>query len=448
MLGAILLTLCISICLIFAYYIEQGDVFSPSVLVCLAFLLSSFAAIYNTISWGAEIHFETTLIIILGLVIFIACSSIFGKSAWLSVARGRESKANHFGLILIEPKFVAAVSIIGVAISVLYVKEIIGSSFTGGNWSEVMASYRTATAYVTDDAVQIPTWLNYSYRLFMAFSYVMLFLLVNNYVESGRVYASYAVSPTVYCVSSFAQASRGQVLIFIFAGFVMGWVALQRKRRGKMKVPFKYIPRGIFLLIIVLIAFVALGEVVGRSTVKTPLGSLMTYMGGSIVGLDAYLQNPSVASSYDGVWGAETFRGINLFLSGLLDDPKLTYTFQLEYRLINGNNIGNLYTAFRYYIHDFGIIGMIVLVAAQGLFFGAFYKRITVSSSSNALFPIVLYGYLAICIAYMPLSDYFFHQYVSPTAILTFGMLWLAAQTVERFSVPQDPRQSDCLPSS
>lgn len=256
MVGALFLLMSVLLITFFAYYLERGDIFSPSVLICLVFFLSSCAALYNAWSWNAEIHVNTVIVILFGILTFIVFASFFGKSFWLR-NRKRLPSINTLGCIEINRSLVFAITIFGLLISAIYVKTIYDSSSIGGSWSDTMARYRSATAYGLGEGVEIPTWLNYSYRLFMAFDYVLMFAFVNNFIVGKKANWLYLVSPIVYCASSFSQASRGQVLIFLFAGLVMAWVILQQNSRGQQRVPFKYVPIGIIALLLVLVAFVA-----------------------------------------------------------------------------------------------------------------------------------------------------------------------------------------------
>ena len=69
----------------------------------------------------------------------------------------------------------------------------------------------------------------------------------------------------------------------------------------------------------------------------------------------------------------ETFAGINNYIGNHFDRYDLIYSTQKEFRNIRGINIGNVYTAFRSYIHDFGLGGMVILTALESLIMSMLY---------------------------------------------------------------------------
>lgn len=331
--------------------------------------------------------------------------------------------------ILIPRALTIIVIVFGLVSSVLYVRATMQIAGGAEDWSQTMQVYRSNVAYGDADD-QIPSSVSRLFKLFMAFAYVYLFVFMNDLVVTGKPRLIYLVPGIMYCVVSLAQASRGQIIAFMFAGVLIFWVLRKRYMGRTIKIPFSRVVLVILAVMAGLALFAMANTLVGRTTAKTPLDSVMTYVGGSVVGLDMYLANPGTATSPSDIIGAETFRGLYSFIGRTFDIPEYNYTFQLEYRFAGGINIGNLYTAYRYYLHDFGIAGVVVLTAAQGLFFGAFYRHLAQGHSKGSLSLIwetVTFSYLALSVAYLPIADYLFHQYLNPTTMVTLFMFLIAS---------------------
>lgn len=422
MLEATILFLALMMLTFVVYYFNDGDILSPALLACFAFLVSSIAAIYDCYAWDTGINLATVFVILFGLVCFVVPATFFSRRMCGIDTGRREGVA-----INVPAACTFVVLIFGIVAAIMYVRSILSvANVVDGDWSATMQGYRRQVSYGNSDDIALPTYVNYSFKLLMAFAYAYLFVFVNNLVVGRKVCLQYLLVPFLYCGTSLAQASRGQIIIFLFAGVVMYWVMMSRRSERNLRVPFSTVVWIVVVLIVGLALFTMTGALVGRTTVKTPLDSLACYVGGSIIGLDMFLSNPGAATSPSNIIGAETFRGIYAFLSGALGVSRWNYSFQLEYRVINGINIGNLYTAFRYYIHDFGFAGMAILTIAQGIFFGAFYRMLIekkeFKGATYFASLLTIYSYLSIAVVYLPLADYLFHQYLNPTTVLTLLM--------------------------
>lgn len=420
MISILLIILLIIILLFVEYYINDGDLLSPPCLACIAFLVSSVAALYLCGRWDISIKVSTVLIIISGLAVFL-----IGSNSWSYIRKGYKNNVRLYAdseildEIVINTKALILVCVLGCIISLIYSKELLKIANYSGDLTSAMLTYRNKTAYGNAEDIAIPNWINYSFRLFMAFSYAYTFIFINNWITVKKHQWGCLFPGLVYCLASLTQAARGQIIIYLFASLMCLWIVKQKTTAGIFRISFFIIPIACIILVVVGVLFLATGNVIGRTTIKTPFDSLMTYTGGSLIGFDLYLADPSAATSPSGIFGSETFRGLYAYFGKAFGIDSWQYTFQMEYRFINGINVGNLYTAFRYYIHDFGFIGMILLTSVQGVFFKSMYHLCIKKNGKLNLTLSIVYGYLSISIVYLPLADFFFHQYVNPTGLLT-----------------------------
>lgn len=435
----IVLFMLVAIITLFVYYMNDGDLLCPSCLACFAFLLCTGAAIYDCWAWDTSIDLVTVLAVCAGLISFVA-SATLAYDRRRRKASDRNAASRKWTLHFDIPNTVTAViCFFGIVVSFLYIHAIVESVGMRGSWSETMQAYRWHTSFDEKFNSGISTPINYGFRLFMAFGYVYVFAFVNELLVSKEKRWAYLVPPAIYCIASLGQSSRGQIIVMVFAGVMMFWILRNCVRSNAARINFGAMVLILLAVIFGLVVFVFGADAVGRVTVKTPFDSLMTYLGGSIIGFDQFIAKPELATSPANLFGSETFQGIWLFLGKTFGVPDWTYTFQLEYRYVNNVNIGNLYTAFRYYLHDFGPIGMCVVSSFQGWLFGFMYSALrNMNAGISGRWRVVLllvYSWIGISVAYLPIADFLFHQYLNPTSLLTVLFMAFSALLLMRFAV-------------
>lgn len=158
---------------------------------------------------------------------------------------------------------------------------------------------------------------------------------------------------------------------------------------------------------VLLIIFVELRDIVGRNyseTAKSPLYYICCYIGGSIHLLDDFIKKPIDGSQ---IWGKETFYSIIRFIGQRFNIKDWIYISHLEFRYSNGLNVGNIYTAFRKYIYDFGYFGVIWCTALVSFIYNQIYYTIKYSKKRSVLYDIsiIFFGYIAYGYFYMSIQE-------------------------------------------
>ena len=119
------------------------------------------------------------------------------------------------------------------------------------------------------------------------------------------------------------------------------------------------------------------------------------YGGGSIQLFDMYLQEPPQKSE---LFGSETFWGTYRFLDDYnIINLRKKPTGSLEWRKSNNYSIGNVYTAYRRWIQDFGILGCAIVFAFVCMVYNIYYNKLKYyNKGKNNLFNIslIFYAYL------------------------------------------------------
>ncbi len=171
----------------------------------------------------------------------------------------------------------------------------------------------------------------------------------------------------------------------------------------------------IVTLVSLLIVFFVYGSMKDPYTInadKSPLLSFENYLCGGIVSFCNW-----AASSHEFAYGAYSFRFINALLSGIGFDVKVVSMVEEYVENIHGN-IGNVYTFYKWYANDFGVIYALAIQGLLGIIYGFISKKTRTKPST---FIVVLYALM-----FYPLFMQFFNdQYFSNLSIWIQYVFWL-----------------------
>ena len=257
--------------------------------------------------------------------------------------------------------------------------------------------------------------------MFAQFSAFLFFCIISVYKKKD-ILAIGVVG--LWLLHSILNSSRGDIIVILSGTVYFVYFFWNMYSGWKKNVNSKIILWGARVFAIFMIAFVSLAVVTGRKeSIKdiNPVNYISTYMSGGIRNLDIYLSEP-IHSDF---LGKETFYAIIRFFNSRLGKHE-SYGIGLEFARIHGKLNGNLYTAFRRYYSDFGFLGVIILPIGLGAFFTTlYYKTRKKALSGRISFSILLLGYLASAVFYMPIEDRFFITDFAPSGFLKILMLYL-----------------------
>lgn len=362
--------------LIYCYYVFGKDLFSPSAILCEVFILSTIACIFNIDVWGVNLGVDTLAVILGGNAVFIIASTIVHlvfskKNENKKIERGEE-----LNYINIKLAILILVAIAYLVFSVIYAKTVIsilGTLDYSGDMANAMAIYRSETF---SGGVSLPIWLVRMDVVLGIGIYVLMYVFINNIIVDRKKKSNYLllVAVVAYLISSVFTAQRTTILLaFIFALFVT-YTLLNRKYRFVQRLNAKYVFRGVIILVAFLALFGATRGLFGRQGEMSPFDNVTYYTGNSIESLDLFIKSPLESRQF----GEETFRQFRVYLSeyGLAEETTMR-TANLEFRQdANGNRAGNVYTGYRYYIHDFGYGSMMLFQVLTALFYGVWYEKL------------------------------------------------------------------------
>ena len=391
---------------LFSYRIFDKDLFAPPTLVCITFLFSTLCALYNETSWGLDFSFNTTIVILAGLGTFIV-----GGIIGVFLSNGR--KLNRFSFShqvyptqFIEISKVKILAVIAFQLLILvwlYVHMIQTVGVFGVSWTDIMSIYRQQSMHMLgeDMTMKLP-WLLVQF-LILGFDLAMIFCYIvgNNLATEKKFSLLYWIPVLLGMVMILMQGYRGGV-IRLWVAVLVVWYTIQKRSDGWRfsQSTSKMIRKMIISVLILLVLFGATREIVGRTGSGNEWSTIdyVTFYGGCpIAALDQYLRDPYDNNPYD-IWGKETFYFLNqsiLAWRGLTEQR--SFFAERGWAVTNnGTVVGNVYTAFRQPIEDFGYIGLPSVMIAMGCFFVFLYCKTRKKQGTEKIdFLLLVYAYCA-----------------------------------------------------
>lgn len=415
---------------LFSYYVIDSDLLSPILLYQFFSIFSILTMLVFYVKWELNDYgIGTTLIYLSGTIFFT-----FGCSIAKYFSRNNITKRAiiYNGYKEIEridigfAKIVIAnlVGLAGLYGTISFLRKLAGSS----NFIFGMARYRYLSgqgALIGENAKGRIWCLCSSFSI--AFAYCCIFIVLNNIVNRKlKKKDLLLVTPFLLKIAEYTiLSSRGDVINMVVAAIISWFIALKYKRGWRTKVNLKVV-KTIFRVALIFVPFF-FGSLLLSGRYETLKGfdfinSSVIYISGGIRNLDLFVKDPTVSS---GVFGEETFSYLikNLFVG--LDNGR-NITRILEFRSINGINIGNIYTAFRRFYHDFGVIGVFAFSMLQGWIISTLYYNINRLKRSDKIgFIEIIYCFLSCTTIYIVIEDTFYSYYASITGFKIFIIFFI-----------------------
>ena len=408
---------------LWALIIHKGEIFAPSVGMCMGFFISVIAAMMNAVHLRLnDIRWSTVATITGGLFIFIFVDFIVHMTAQ-SVAekklghpwRGFEKENGEIFVRNIDCGNVMIVLLIlFIMISAfLYTRSVFAIVRDSGRhaetWREVMSQFRSLVSYREGDE-RVPFLIEQIHQMITLLGYVVTYLLIYQYVFFNRKHMGLFFLLIAIVINSFLSSSRTEMLRYIVAAIVIyDFFRYWKEGSGvkcKVSLMIKLMIGGIALSFL----FSALRSFAGRMSSVDPVSYIALYLGQSIHNLNIFLQDTPEKSR---IWGKETFSGLSRVIYYLTGNAEYSYIGHKEFRFFHGISLGNVYTIFRAFIHDFGYTGMVVLTALCSFTCNLLYEYIRSSvwrrHRADYYIPILYYSLFVFAVYFAFFTDYYFY---------------------------------------
>ena len=387
----------LAILIIISFAIFDRDIFAPPTVVSLVFLFGALCTFYNEERWQLDFSYGTMMLVVMGVVSFIAggAAAVFLSNLKRQGSRGfahETCAVEYLDISKFKTLLVILFQLLTIVMLVIQLRRITG----GGSWKEVVAIFRGRKSL---DPEQNTLKLSWMLKQFISVSfYIALFYayIVGNNIAVGKRQPIINWLPVILSSSmSIMQGYRSDILRYWIAILVVAYMLKKRSIGWKHGKSSRKMIRAMALSVVcIAVLFVAARGLVGRSSTKDPFYYLTFYAGCPLAAFDVFVKKQIEPSD---IWGKETFYNLNQNIGSLLHKPELRYRFFHEFsRSPNGTSIGNVYTALRAPYYDFGKTGMIIFMFVMGAFFTFFYLKVRKRNGKSQIdMWLLIYSYVA-----------------------------------------------------
>lgn len=370
----------------------------------ISFIFSCGTAIANIERWKFEISIETCFVIIVGMCIIVLTNAIihYYYSNKKILIFNRDDSPLNLSICFIF----LIIMLVAVDIQVNFVKSIAN---TTESFSNMMNEYRMKVSYGFGE-IGTPGYLSQLDHFTKAICYICVFNVIVFYKKISKpLLAINLLIIVTWCIKILLNASRFEIFTLLFGAIFIFNIERIRINKGYKKVKIILLIKTLAILGIAIYLFYAVAHLVGRKSDSSLLEYLSSYIGTNIPNFNLFLNDPIINSK---AFPNETFFGILQWLRRWGFDNIQGMLMHKEFRESNGYSLGNTYTAFRDYYHDFGICGLIFLHTIYSILFSYMYEKCKRKINNSRIIIIsTIYGSVPMYV----FSNAFFGLYLSPT---------------------------------
>jgi len=362
---------------ILAYKINESNLMNPACIACMVFVVSTILAIVGNVSWQYKMHVDSVLIIVASLFIF----SVFAAAGTMcSKERCKCERIDIFPPIPTRG-FVFIVTIFLLVLTCFNIRDFIRNASlvkaTIAGLGGMIKASRDASILGLASSSSISSLAVYFGR---ASSYIGIYLFV---LESRRKNVKtksvrYLLWPSVpYIINVFLSTGRTLLIGLVTYIITVYGIIMLRSITSTQKELIKKVIKILIVFAVVFIVYGNMRQGSNNSLVST-INGITSYGGFSIPSFDYFIQ---LGKRNTGGFGSHTLLQIYEILKKFgVAVPKTTGTYDAI--IINGYR-GNIFTALRRYVEDYGVIGNFFIMATLGFFASLAYNYVLKSEKRH-----------------------------------------------------------------
>ncbi|HFH9834585.1 TPA: O-antigen polymerase [Streptococcus suis] len=372
--------------LFFNYFSSQRDILSPSVVMTAMFVVSTLFALINAKNWNIDYELLSTFYILSGIIVFSIPVTIASNKV------GAIPEIVSYRKLSISTWKIIFAILVDLVIIYLYRKEMYQLAAQAGySGQSIQWFIRNSTSY--EGSIEFSAKIRLLVRFVDITAYIFIFTFLNNFIYDIRRKSNLLLLVPVFLFiyKTSLTGGRQDILKLLVVAVVQTYILQKAKVGWRKVISGRYLMIGLTGLLFGIPSFYYGLFLVGRTTTRSMMESVSTYIGGPIQHFNQFVQNPTSPSRY---FGSESLTPILNILGdlGLIDYNE---TVHLEFRQL-GVTIGNVYTFFRRPLHDFGPVGMYLFVFLVGVLFAYLYYVVIRSKRRSDLWDmnVMVYSYL------------------------------------------------------
>jgi len=442
----LLFVLFVAFLFLMSFLVFDRDIMQPTVFLSMFFLAGALFAFYKYQYWQLyEFQAETFKILALGLFSFAFGSFLARTPTTRRIVYG--APGNRLGE---EPSawavdinsVILTLSLLFCLMTALLFVANFGRRVFSTDIFQMIIQYKESRS---DLESRMPTYLNIMFKMLCVLAHVQLFVFLHNIIKRRIIPKDFflLLPALTYGSLSILGANRGNVLILILDAFAAWYVLFSRIKPKRFNLTRKFLQKSFTYALIFLVLFWGFMLVTREKTTTSPLDSFLTYVcayfSGPLASLNLYVRQGGTPCDW---WGQETFITLNNNLHSLFGIGAHSDRF-LEFRSGFGYSTVNIYTSFRRFYHDFGVIGVIMLSSIQGVLTSKLYYRsrlpvqsrwhfrpqhISIATSPSSPihlvdFTLVFYSFFFYTIPYTLTDEFFFSSNASISGLVKVFIL-------------------------
>lgn len=428
----LLLTFFIALVVV-VYFKFDREVACPALIFSFAYLVSVACACFNIKEWGISLHINTFLVLVFGALEFVFISYLVYKIFFKKYEILISEKSEILSQIHVSNIFLVLLMIYEIIVLVLLLFNVLNIASEFGDYnsfSEALTIYKNNTSYTVN--ASLPGYLTILMKPIMAGAYIGIYIFLNNFFAMDTVFlerirknAVYLIFPIFYIFQRIMESNRGSILNLVISFVVLAILLWSIKIEWKRYVSLKTIGKLFLTGCAGLILFYYSTTVVGRINTKGMFDYITYYAGGSIECFNQYMQQPDYIETIPGEY---TFKNTMLDLKELgIVDETIDNSRYSAFIYYNDIMVGNIYTSYRSWLHDFGFVGLIILQAILSAVFNLLYYSIRFNLCRDYIKKclILFYAYSIYTIFMHPIDSYFYLEFFTKATLLLIFVLYI-----------------------
>lgn len=375
-------------------YTTKEFFLSPALLFTGTFFLGVFICLINK-DWDFDISAETAFLICIASAAFSAGHFLVNRTklTWIRIrtirpcyyeghVRYQERKGLYWSAVILQ--------MIILILHALFIIRIGGAVSSLG--------LIQARKWLLTAGNSVPDWLNHFLFMSQAIAMGYIYLFVYYLWEYKKKEFRFLIPSVLYIITQILTTNRSGIIFFLGAAMLIT-LTMTTKRESVVADKRRIIRRTAQFGILVLILFIGLGSVMGKTQYFGAWNMIAIYFGGSIYGLEYFVQNISDFTSP--AWGYNCFPILNsvkrvLGISNYVQEKNYFPFIEIPVSAQAANpSATNLYTCLTIPACDFGRTGMILFYLFLGIFYAYIYVLLKRKSlETRQIVPEVIYlGY-------------------------------------------------------
>lgn len=363
----IILAILLGILVIVNYFVFNKKVLSPAVIYCIGFFISScWAALYSE-RWRLRLTTETFAVLLGGAFLFSVSSLLIHKIYATVLPQKKEDS-----IFLLPKSYKTIIIIIFQVLTIIYNIYYI-TKITNKSFFDFIAASRIIDNYKFSDKVfYYPEPLALFILTNKMIGYVACYYIANEIVHNKKIPYTFIIVFILACFSSVLSGARTGLIFYLISLFYCFADAYEKKENKSILSNLKILTSIGIVAILFVLGFRYIGVLMHRTINQNMMDYLATYLGASIVNLNAYLLSPWKRNF---LWGSQTFIILLRTVAPKFGFPEYAnYQLDLPFRKYKTYNLGNVYTTYYPFHYDFGYLGIIILTLLMGIISQIIYE--------------------------------------------------------------------------